>query len=172
MKTIELVNARARKPEWSLAEPVNFYLDEGEHIAIIGRNGAGKSMLVDMITGRHPVFPGMISYAFDEPYNNLKHITFRDTYGGDNDRTYFLQFAAAQEYDVLIQQVFEMEQLIEALLELSALRGILASQQERLFQLLAHGGCLFVDLHLVPALLQEVGAVVVAPVGIAECNVF
>ena len=74
-----------------MAEPVNFCLDEGEHIAIIGRNGAGKSMLVDMITGRHPVFPDMIKYAFDEPYNNLKHITFRDTYGGDNDRTYFLQ---------------------------------------------------------------------------------
>ena len=91
MKTIELKNAITRKPEWSLAEPVNFYLDENEHLAIIGRNGSGKSMLVDMITGRHPVFPDMISYAFDEPYNNLKHITFRDTYGGDNDRTYFLQ---------------------------------------------------------------------------------
>ena len=91
MRTIELRNATARKPEWSLAEPVNFYLDEGEHLAIIGRNGSGKSMLVDMITGRHPVFPDTISYSFTEPYNNLKHITFRDTYGGDNDRTYFLQ---------------------------------------------------------------------------------
>ena len=91
MKTIELINARARKPEWSMAEPVNFCLEEGEHIAIIGRNGAGKSMFVDMITGRHPAFPDMVKYAFDEPYNNLKHISFRDTYGGDNDRTYFLQ---------------------------------------------------------------------------------
>ena len=91
MKTIELINARARKPEWSMAEPVNFVLDEGEHIAIVGRNGAGKSMLVDMITGRHPAFPDMVRYAFDEPYNNLKHISFRDTYGGDNDKTYFLQ---------------------------------------------------------------------------------
>ena len=91
MKTIELKNAIARKPEWRLAEPVNFQLDEGEHLAIIGRNGSGKSMLVDMITGRHPVFPDQISYSFTEPYNNLKHITFRDTYGGDNDRTYFLQ---------------------------------------------------------------------------------
>ena len=86
-----MINARARKPEWSMAEPVNFCLEEGEHIAIIGRNGAGKSMFVDMITGRHPAFPGMVKYAFDEPYNNLKHISFRDTYGGDNDRTYFLQ---------------------------------------------------------------------------------
>ena len=91
MKTIELINARARKPEWSMAEPVNFSLDEGEHIAIVGRNGAGKSMFVDMLTGRHPAFPDMVKYGFDEPYNNLKHITFRDTYGGDNDRTYFLQ---------------------------------------------------------------------------------
>jgi molybdate transport system ATP-binding protein len=74
-----------------MAEPVDFTLEEGEHIAIIGRNGSGKSMFVDMLTGRHPVYPDMVTYSFDEPYNNLKHITFRDTYGGDNDRTYFLQ---------------------------------------------------------------------------------
>ena len=91
MKTIEMINARARKPEWSMAEPVDFCLEAGEHIAIVGRNGAGKSMFVDMLTGRHPAFPDMVKYSFDEPYNNLKHITFRDTYGGDNDRTYFLQ---------------------------------------------------------------------------------
>ena len=91
MKTIEMVNARARKPEWSMAEPVNFTLEEGEHIAIVGRNGAGKTMFVDILTGRHPAFPDMVKYAFDKPYNNLKHITFRDTYGGDNDKTYFLQ---------------------------------------------------------------------------------
>ena len=91
MRTIEIINARTKKTEWSMAEPVNFSLDEGEHIAIIGRNGAGKSMFVDIITGRHPAFPSMVRYAFDEPYNNIKHITFRDTYGGDNDRTYFLQ---------------------------------------------------------------------------------
>ena len=91
MKTIELINARARKPEWSMAEPVNFCMEEGEHIAIVGRNGAGKSMFVDLLTGRHPTFPDMVKYGFDEPYDNLKYISFRDTYGGDNDRTYFLQ---------------------------------------------------------------------------------
>jgi molybdate transport system ATP-binding protein len=91
MKTIEMINARARKPEWSMAEPVNFCMEEGEHIAIIGRNGAGKSMFVDLLTGRHPAFPDMVRYGFDEPYDNLKYISFRDTYGGDNDRTYFLQ---------------------------------------------------------------------------------
>ena len=91
MSTIKIRNARARKPEWSMAEPVNFTLEESEHIAIIGRNGSGKSMFVDILTGRHPAFPDMVEYGFDEPYNNLKHISFRDTYGGDNDKTYFLQ---------------------------------------------------------------------------------
>lgn len=91
MKTICVKNAMARKPEWSMAEPVDFTLEEKEHIAIVGRNGAGKSMFVDIITGRHPAFPNMVTYGFDAPYDNIKYISFRDTYGGDNDRTYFLQ---------------------------------------------------------------------------------
>ena len=91
MKTIEIRQAVTKKPEWAMKEPVDFTLDEGEHIAIVGRNGAGKSMLVDIITSRHPSYPGMVNYGFDAPYDNIKHITFRDTYGGDNDRTYFLQ---------------------------------------------------------------------------------
>ncbi len=91
MKTICVKNAMARKPEWSMAEPVDFTLEEREHIAIVGRNGAGKSMFVDIITGRHPAFPNMVTYGFDAPYDNIKYISFRDTYGGDNDRTYFLQ---------------------------------------------------------------------------------
>ena len=73
MNTIEIINGRTKNPDWSLAEPVNFTLAEGENIAIIGRNGAGKSMLVDMITGRHPLFPDMVRYAFNEPYNHETH---------------------------------------------------------------------------------------------------
>ena len=91
MATINIRDARARKTEWSMAEPVNFTMEEGEHIAIVGRNGAGKSMFVDILTGRHPAFPNMVTYGFDAPYDNIKYISFRDTYGGDNDRTYFLQ---------------------------------------------------------------------------------
>ena len=96
MTTIRLTSAITKKPEWAMAHPVDFALEAGEHIAIVGRNAAGKSMLVDMITGRHPVFPGMAEYHFDDNDHrlvseNIRYITFRDTYGGDNDRTYFLQ---------------------------------------------------------------------------------
>ena len=95
MTTIALKNAKTKKPEWAMTQPVDFTLEEGEHIAIVGRNAAGKSMLVDMITGRHPVFPDMAEYHFKDDgrlvSENIRYITFRDTYGGDNDRTYFLQ---------------------------------------------------------------------------------
>ena len=79
-----------------MREPVDFKLERGEHLAIVGRNGAGKTMFVDMITGRHPVLPDTVSYHFDSGRHelvsdNIKYIAFRDTYGGDNDRTYFLQ---------------------------------------------------------------------------------
>lgn len=89
---IKLQGGRTKNPDWALAQPVDFTLNNDEHIAIVGPNGGGKSMLVDMLTGRHPVFPQMISYGFNGLISdNIKYIAFRDTYGGDNDRTYFLQ---------------------------------------------------------------------------------
>lgn len=96
MTTIELKEARTRNPEWAMSQPVNFKLEQHEHIAIVGRNGSGKTMFVDMLTGRHPVLPDHISYHFKDSHSklvsdNIQYIAFRDTYGGDNDRTYFLQ---------------------------------------------------------------------------------
>ena len=93
---IRLKGAVCRKPEWSMAEPADFELCEGEHIAIVGENGAGKSMLVDMITGRHPLLGHDPFYDFRPSTSklaseNIAYITFRDCYGADNDRTYFLQ---------------------------------------------------------------------------------
>ena len=120
MKTIELINARARKPEWSMAEPVNFCMEEGEHIAIVGRNGAGKSMFVDLLTGRHPAFPDMVRYGFDEPYDNLKYISFRDTYGGDNDRTYL-----EEAYQLAGEDTPARRALQKHLYELFHLEGLL-----------------------------------------------
>lgn len=83
-------------PEWRMAKPVDFETADGEHIAIVGPNGGGKSMFVDIIVGRHPLLMHDPEYDFapsTKPLvsDNIKYIAFRDTYGGDNDRTYYLQ---------------------------------------------------------------------------------
>ena len=95
-KIISIKNGVTRMPEWRMAEPVNFEACDGEHIAIVGPNGGGKSMFVDIIVGRHPLLMHDPDYDFSPSQktmvsDNIKYITFRDTYGGDNDRTYFLQ---------------------------------------------------------------------------------
>ncbi|MBO4827430.1 MAG: ATP-binding cassette domain-containing protein [Prevotella sp.] len=93
---IRIHDGITRKEEWRMAEPVDFCLMNNEQLAIVGPNGGGKTMLVDIITGRHPLLPDRAEYNFgpgDEHLvsDNFKYIAFRDTYGGDNDRTYFLQ---------------------------------------------------------------------------------
>lgn len=94
-KIIEIHAGVTRLPEWSMAEPVEFELLRGEHIAIVGRNGAGKSMLVDILTGRHPLRLSNPVYDFSPSQSplvsdNIKYITFRDSYGAV-DSAYYLQ---------------------------------------------------------------------------------
>ena len=95
-KIISIENGVCRMPKWRMAEPVTFTLYDDEHLAVVGPNGGGKSMFIDMLVGRHPALPDAITYDFSPSTrelvsDNIKYITFRDTYGGDNDRTYFLQ---------------------------------------------------------------------------------
>lgn len=92
---IKIRQGVTRMPEWRMASPVDFTLNDGEHIAIIGPNGGGKSMLVDIIIGRHPLLMRDPEYDFSPSKaelvsDNIKYITFRDSYG-DNDGMYYLQ---------------------------------------------------------------------------------
>lgn len=83
-------------PAWRMAEPVNFSLNKGEHIAIVGPNGGGKSMLIDIITGAHALLPmNPVKYDFSPSKaklvsDNIKYMTFRDSYG-TTDGVYYYQ---------------------------------------------------------------------------------
>lgn len=107
-------------PSWRMAEPVDFTLTDEEHIAIVGPNGGGKTMLVDIITCTHPLLMHDPDYDFTPSTKklvseNIKYITFRDSYG-DNDSTYYLQ-QRWNQHDIdedtptvgkLLEQAYEM----------------------------------------------------------------
>lgn len=82
-------------PEFAMRHPFSLQLLEGEHIAITGPNGGGKTMLVDILRGRHNLQIPQPYYDFSpssKPYfsDNIRYIAFRDSYGSV-DQTYFLQ---------------------------------------------------------------------------------
>lgn len=84
-----------RHPDYRMAEPVDLVINEGEQIAIVGNNAAGKSRLVDIITQRFPLLLNEVKYDFTPSTlklasENIKYITFRDSYG-DSDGAYYLQ---------------------------------------------------------------------------------
>ena len=93
--TIQLTDALARNPEVRLAVPNSLDLLDGEHLAIMGPNAGGKSLLVDMLTGKAALLGvGRIRYDFrpssaPEVYKNIKYITFRDTYGSSDTNYYY-----------------------------------------------------------------------------------
>lgn len=93
--TIQIKKGVARIPEVRLAGPVDLELLDGEHVAIMGPNASGKSLLVDMLTGKIALQPtGSITYDFrpssmSEVYKNIKYITFRDTYGSTDSNYYY-----------------------------------------------------------------------------------
>lgn len=93
--TIDIQNGVTRHPDYRMAEPVNMHIGDGEQIAIVGENAAGKSRLVDILTGRYPLLLNEVHYDFGEGAHklvseNIKYITFRDSYG-ESDGTYYYQ---------------------------------------------------------------------------------
>ncbi len=99
MAAESIISIKAGVPmlkEWQMAAPVDFEMKRGEHLAIVGPNAAGKSKLVDIILGKHPLKSGSVSYAFPSPTRkyvseNIKYASFQDCYGGDTDKNYYLQ---------------------------------------------------------------------------------
>ena len=92
---IKVTDGVARHPLWRMAEPINLEILRGEQIAIVGDNAAGKSRLVEVLTGHYPLLLNEVHYDFSTSNlrlvsENLKYISFRDSYG-EQDGTYYYQ---------------------------------------------------------------------------------
>lgn len=103
-KTIELKDALGRMPQTRMKQPVNFELCEGEHIAVMGPNGGGKSCLVDLLTGKNLLMQGSLTYDFGpgikpSAYGNIVQLTFEDALGSVEKPYYFQQRFNSQDRD-------------------------------------------------------------------------
>ena len=92
---IEIIDGVPRHPMYRMKLPVNFCMMPGEQLAIVGPNGGGKSLLVDIIIGRWPLLMNEVKYHFEHSNSdlicdNIRYLTFRDSYG-DADSTYYYQ---------------------------------------------------------------------------------
>ncbi|MCE2617353.1 ATP-binding cassette domain-containing protein [Phocaeicola oris] len=95
-KIIEIENGVTRHPNHRMVNPIDFTMCDGEQIAVVGANGAGKTMFVETITGKWPLlYANKVKYDFSPSASplisdNLKYIAFRDAYG-DADVNYYYQ---------------------------------------------------------------------------------
>src|SRR5574344_2845520 len=59
---------------FTLLDSINFHISDGEHIAIVGKNGAGKSTILKLILGLEAPSSGMIMKPSDISIGYLPQI--------------------------------------------------------------------------------------------------
>ncbi len=71
------------------AAPLDFRLEVGEHIALVGPNGSGKTVLVETLLGRRALRSGRLRYGFSG--GGIRYIAFHETYNRAEDGEYYYQ---------------------------------------------------------------------------------
>ena len=93
---IRITNGITRHPLHRMKQPINFSLETGEHVAIVGPNGGGKSELVNTLIGKYPLLMNEVEYDFSPRtstmvFENIRYMAFRDTYGDTAEGSYYYQ---------------------------------------------------------------------------------
>lgn len=96
MAKILLKDAISGHPDYQFASPINIDIEKDKNVAIIGRNGSGKSMLVDIMLGKILCRKlSIVSITDNERelnHDEIKYMSFRDIYKmADNKPTYYQQ---------------------------------------------------------------------------------
>jgi len=89
---IQLNEVVLRHPDVQFSEPINWQIKSGEHWAVIGPNGSGKTVFIDTLTGKYALRSGTRVYPlFDEKgvrvSDAIKSMAFRDISSLSNDYT-------------------------------------------------------------------------------------
>lgn len=126
MAIVRINNGQSGNPAMRFAKPLDIIIEEGQQVAIVGDNAAGKTRLVETLSGRYPLQGQTIEFNFGPGARplisqNIKYVAFRDSYG-DADSGYYLQQRWNQQ-DIdeetptvasVLQSTFEMSGADEA----------------------------------------------------------
>ncbi|MBK5722526.1 ATP-binding cassette domain-containing protein [Dysgonomonas sp. Marseille-P4677] len=94
---IEISEAVPRQEHVQFKRPVNFQIREGQHWAIIGANGSGKTQFVDLLLGKYALKNGVVVSKNSDgdalPISAIvKSVAFRDIYSiMDTQNSYYQQ---------------------------------------------------------------------------------
>lgn len=96
MAKITLIDAVPGHPDYRFKQPINISIQDGNNIAIVGKNGSGKSMLTDIMLSnilcRKPSVVCLSENDKELPREKVKYMSFRDVYRmADNKPTYYQQ---------------------------------------------------------------------------------
>lgn len=90
---IEINSAIPRIEQLVFTHPINWTIKKDENWAIVGSNGAGKTLLIDILTGKHALKSGSIKTVNNERISSVvKSVAFSDIYSiVDTQNSYYQQ---------------------------------------------------------------------------------
>ena len=96
MAKILLKEAVAGHPDYRFRHPIDIDIEDGNNVVVIGRNGSGKSMLVDIMLSNilcpKPSVVCISENGQELSREQVKYMSFRDIYRmSDNKPTYYQQ---------------------------------------------------------------------------------
>ena len=90
---IKINQAIPRIEKLAFTHPINWSIKKNENWAVVGSNGAGKTLLIDILTGKHALKSGSIETLNNERTSSIiKSVAFSDIYSiVDTQNSYYQQ---------------------------------------------------------------------------------